>query len=146
PRRRRLLPVLVLLLLAGAGVAGYLLWFRPKPEPSKPDMEAALAANARGVGHMERFDFKAAANSFEEVVRIAPDWQPGRINLGIALFNQNTPDTITRGKQALNEVLERDADNKHAHYCLGIIASDAGQFPTAYEHFQKVNKLDPEDA
>ena len=28
-----------------------------------------------------------AATEFEEVVKLAPDWRPGRINLAIALIN-----------------------------------------------------------
>ena len=54
-------------------------------------------ANNRGVGHAERFEFTEAATDFDEVVRLAPDWLPGRINLGIALMS------LARDPQASDE-------------------------------------------
>lgn len=148
PRRRLLLLALLLLLLAAGGTVGaYFLWFRPKPP--QPDMEAALAANNRGVGWMEHLDvaeFVKAEKEFSEAVRIAPDWLVPRINLGIAMFNQNTPAHADRARKVFAEVLERDPDNKHAHFCLGIICSTYGPFADAYPHFEAVNKLDPDDA
>ncbi|MBY0460267.1 MAG: FG-GAP-like repeat-containing protein, partial [Gemmataceae bacterium] len=149
PARRRLLPGLLLLaLLLAVGVGGYFWWNRTRPvPPAGPDLTAALAANARGVAHAERFtEFPAAEKEFEEVTRLAPDWLPGHVNRGIAAFNQNNPEAIARGRAIFAEVLARDPDNRHAHYCLGIIDSDAGRFADAHAHFQKVNALDPNDA
>ena len=108
-----------------------------------------MAANLRGVGHMERLkadEFAAAEAEFEEAARLAPEWLPAQINLGIALFNQDTPEKLARAKQVFADVLARDPDNKHAHYCLGIICGERGPFADAYPHFQAVNKLDPDDA
>ncbi len=149
-RKRWLLPtLLLLLLLGGAGVGAYVLWPRPKP---KADMDAAIAANLRGVGHMERHDFPKAEQEFAEAVRLAPDWLPARINLGIAMFNQQpaTDKTLTQhveeAKDVFREVLKRDPNNPYAHYCLGILADYAGQRAEAYERYAAVNKIDPDDA
>jgi Flp pilus assembly protein TadD len=137
------LPIILLLcvLAAAAGVVAY-SWFRPKPV----DMAAAMVANTRGVGRMERFEYAEAEQEFAEAVRLAPDWLPARINLGMAQFNQHTDAAAkARGETTLRDVLTKDADNKHAHYCLGIIAGDRGRTAEAHEHFAAVNKLDPDD-
>ncbi|HEY2785190.1 MAG TPA: FG-GAP-like repeat-containing protein [Fimbriiglobus sp.] len=105
-----------------------------------------MSANARGVGRMERFEYAEAATEFEQAAKLAPDWLPARINLGIALFNQNDPSVIAAARQVFLEVLQTDPDNKHAHYCLGIIDASDGQTADAYAHFRAVNTLDPSDA
>jgi tetratricopeptide (TPR) repeat protein len=152
PRRPPwLLLSLVLLLAVSAGVSGYFVWFRQKPKP-EPDMEAATAANLRGVGYMEQHTFGLAEKEFAEAVRIAPDWLPARINLGIAMFNQQPAldKTLTQhveqAKDVFREVLKREPDNPHAHYCLGILAEYVGQRAPAYEQFVAVNTVDPLDA
>jgi Tfp pilus assembly protein PilF len=144
-RRRRRLLLAFALLVGGTAVGAYLVWIRPEPI-RQADMSAALAANGRGVGRMERYEYAAAMEEFAEVVRLAPDWLPGRINLAIAAYNQDTPENLNRARQMFTEVLVRDPDNKHAHYCLGIMCSERGPFADAYPHFQAVNKLDPDDA
>lgn len=152
PRRRRLFLILAALIVGSLGVCAYFVWFRPKPVPPQPDMTAAMAANARGIGFMEQFNYPTAEKEFAEAARIAPDWLPARINLGIALFNQQPTDEkelanqVTRAQEVFNGVLASDPDNKYAHYCLGMIALYVGQLREAHEHFVTVNRLDPEDA
>jgi Tfp pilus assembly protein PilF len=141
PRRRWLLPTALAVLVVGGGVAAYFLWPRPKT-----DLVGAVAANTRGVGRMERFEYEEAEKEFEEATRLAPDWLPAKINLGIALFNQNAdPAKKARAQKLFHEVLDRDPDNKHAHYCLGIILLDLARIAEAHEHFAAVNRLDPDD-
>ena len=43
----------------------------------------------QGVGLMDRYRPSEAVQAFEEVVRLAPDWTTGRLNLGIALLNSH---------------------------------------------------------
>ena len=71
PRSSR--PALLLLaavLLAVAAVTVWWFGFR-KPSPQS-DPVAATAANARGVGYMEQFDYAKAAAEFEQALRLAP--------------------------------------------------------------------------
>lgn len=154
PERRRpwLLPVLLFLLLGTAGGTVYFVWLRPKPQP-QPDLMGAMAANTRGVARMERFEYPLAAEEFEEAVRLAPDWTPAKVNLGISLLNQQDPKEKTqaaapvkRAEELFKEILAKEPDNKHAHYCLGIIAYYFGRLNEAYPHFEAVSKLDPDDA
>src|SRR5258708_39848120 len=73
-----------------AGVGGFFVWQRYLPRTA-PDMVAALHANNRGAGYMERFDYPAAETAFREAVTPAPAWLPAKINLGLALLNQPDP-------------------------------------------------------
>ena len=143
--RRRLLALFLLLILGAVGLSAFLYWARPKPKPV-PDLAAALAANTRGVGRMERYEYAEAAKEFEEATKHAPDWTPARVNLGIALFNQDKPEALARARQVFADILAADPDNKHAHFCLGVISAERGPFADAYPHFKRVNELDPDDA
>lgn len=154
---------LAVLLLAVLAAGGYFAsnWFRPKTPA--PDMTAVMEANSRGVGHMEQFKYDKAIEAFEEVRRLAPDWTPGRINLGIALLNEagkinpSTPQQERRKKQLFQQavtlfraVLNDDATERkwhtYAHYCLGVIYSYLGRYDEAKAQLEKVLELDPHDA
>ncbi len=144
-RSRRVGLAALLLALAGAAVGGYVLWFADEPlAPADP--AAAMAANARGVGRMERFEYADAAAEFEQAMRLAPDWLPARINHGIALFNQVQPEKIAAGRRVFADILMNHPDDTHAHYCLGVIDGNDGRFAEAHAHFRAANALDPDDA
>jgi tetratricopeptide (TPR) repeat protein len=132
--------LLVLVALATAAVIAYYKW--PRSNSISGD---AVAANTRGVGRMERYEYGEAEREFTEAARIAPDWTPARVNLGIAIMNQNTPETKGKATEIFREILAKESDNKHAHYCLGILLYDQGKLNEAHEQFVAVNKLDPED-
>src|SRR5262245_5958697 len=116
--------LLVLVVLGGAAGAVYYFWLRPKPIPAE-DMNAAVEANIRGIGHIDQYEYAKAEREFQRVTELAPSWTPGKINLGISLFNQqpdkekNLAAPVTRAQELFKEVLAKDPDNKHAHYCLG---------------------------
>ncbi len=146
-----LLLVLAVVLLGGAAAAVYyLFWPRTTPKPPE-DMAGAMAANVRGVGYMEQFEYKKAVDEFEQASKLAPEWTPARINLAIALFNQqpdkdkNLAAPVTRAQEIFREILTKDPNNRYAHYCLGVIAQYVGNFPEAYGHYAVVNNLDPDD-
>ena len=145
-RRRWFGLLLLLLLLAGAGVGAYFRWFARDKPVEQPDVGPAMAANARGVGWMEQFEYAKAAPEFEAAARLAPDWPPARINLAIALFNQNLPEKIAEARRVFADILATDPNNKHAHYCLGLLDANDGRTAEAYAHFQNVNTHDPNDA
>ena len=58
-----------------------------KNEIPAGELEAVMAAHFKGLGHMERYEYRDAAEAFSEVRRRAPGWIPGAINLAIALLN-----------------------------------------------------------
>lgn len=144
-KRNSARPVFLFILLVGGGIAAFLMWPKPIGNPGE-DLPGAIAANNRGIGKLEQYEYPSAEMEFREATRLAPNWLPGKINLGIALLNQNTAESKKGAEELFSDVLKREPDNQHAHYCLGILLYDRTQAKQAHEHFAAVNKLDPADA
>lgn len=143
PSRRWIFPV-AFLLIGGALIGAWLL-LRPSPSV-KPDPVAAAHANARGIGYMEQFKYPDAAREFEEAAKLAPDWTPAKINLGIALLNTQEPEKLENAIKLFAEVIASDRDNAHAQFCSGIIRFHQNKLPEAARFFDEVNRIDPSDA
>ncbi len=143
PSRRR--PWLITTFVLLVALASLTLFFWPRHPPGY-NPEAAVQANLRGIGLMEQFQYHEAANEFAECVRLDPDWLPGQINLAIALLNTADADDLVKATALLKSVLQRDPDNRHAHYCLGVIDLYQNRMPEAAAHFETVTRLDPNDA
>ncbi|MFO0850659.1 MAG: FG-GAP-like repeat-containing protein [Gemmataceae bacterium] len=146
-RPSRLPWLLVAVLLVAAGVGAWVLLQRPRGPAGDP--VAASHANARGVGHMEQFEYAKAADEFQTALDRSPGWLPARINLGIALYNStkdNVDPVLARAVEVFNGVLKDDPDNVYAHYNLGIIHKYRGELAEAAPHFEAVTRLDPSDA
>jgi Tfp pilus assembly protein PilF len=117
-------------------------------------MAEVLRLNSRGVAHMDWYLFAEAVEAFEKLVEYAPDWIPGRINLGIALVylgrgssGDVQQDALQRAERLFEEVLAKEPNNPYAHFNLGWIALQMrGQWEKAIPHFEKVTQLDPDDA
>ncbi|RMH02316.1 MAG: tetratricopeptide repeat protein, partial [Planctomycetota bacterium] len=138
PRRR-----LVLLLALAAGACGR----GADVDRIPPDrLPAVAAAFHRGVGLMEQYRPAEAAAAFTEVVRLAPDWTPGRIDLGLALLNQDEPDSLSRAEEEFRTVLAADPDQPYALYPLGLICAHLGRREEARFLFERVLEVDPQDA
>ncbi len=148
--RRSVVAVLTLTIATVlAAVVGYGWWRYGGGWNRSPDMVAVLQANSRGIGYMEQFEYGKAVTAFEEVVRLAPDWLPGRINLGVALLNAGTGPDLDRAGTIFQSVLKEDADNPYAHFCLGILLRHRGnpdERDLAATHFEAVTRKDPSDA
>jgi len=114
----------------------------------RPDPLAATEANARGVGLMEQFVYLDAAKEFEAAARLAPDWLPARLNLGMAYYNSAgaTDDpALAKAIAVFEQALTEDPDNPYAHFNLGVIAKYQAKYDLAQGHFRKVVALDPDD-
>jgi tetratricopeptide (TPR) repeat protein len=138
PRWRRWLLAILFVLLAAA-VGGW-LWLHAW-------RAAYREVNDRGVALMEQFRYKEAAGVFEDVVQRAPEWMPGRINLGIALMNWGNDDkaALQQSKAVFRDILGKEPENPYAHFCLGIIASDQADAEEGIQHFEAVLRHDPRD-
>jgi hypothetical protein len=161
PRNGRGTPwlVLPLFLIAAIGVAVALIFRSPAPRPGKttagePDMAMVLRLNNQGIAYLDHFDFPHAVKQFEIIVALAPDWLPGKINLGIALLNRGEKQFLDRAIGLFESVLEEEKrapdkpreEYKYAHHCLGIIYDYGSQTEKAREHFEIMTRLDPQDA
>ncbi|MBI3465090.1 MAG: VCBS repeat-containing protein, partial [Planctomycetes bacterium] len=115
------------------------------PTPAAlPDMTEILRLNNLGVGHMEQYNYADAENAFRDIVAKAPDWIPGRVNLAIALLNQNKAEPLAESAAILRDILKADPNNPHAHYSLAIILNQSGEREAA-EHFEAVTRIDSAD-
>lgn len=122
---------------------GWNLWQQAK---HSEDLSAALEVNARGVGHMEQYEYEKAEALFRQVTQMAPNWMPGYINLGIALLNQDKEPQLNEAIDLFRKVLAREPENPHAHFCLGFILAYYRNYTEAIPHFRKVVEKDPSDA
>ena len=143
PRRSRRWPAIgsVVVLIASVGLV---FWLVRKPDAPKSDPLGATEANARGVGLMEQFEYAPAAKEFEEAVRLAPEWLPARINLGMALYNAaaSAEDPVLPKAIAIFEqVLKDEPDNLYAHFNLGIIFKYQAKYDLAQKHFRFVTDV-----
>ena len=145
-RSRRWLVVGLAVVLAGG--VGVFVWLRVAGDKVKPDPLGATEANARGVGYMEQFAYSDAAREFEEAARLAPDWLPARINLGMALYNSTASaedPVLPKAIAVFEQVLREDPDNPYAHFNLGVITKYRADYALAQKHFRKVIEIDPAD-
>jgi tetratricopeptide (TPR) repeat protein len=140
-RPRLLRIVLPALLLSGLGLGVWYAVFRTVRDP-----ENAVAANNRGVAHMERFEYGSAADAFREARKKDSDWLVPRINLAIALLNDAPPTHHDEVDRLLTAVLKDQPDNPHANYTLGCLRKYQDRPEAAYPYFEAVLRVDPADA
>jgi tetratricopeptide (TPR) repeat protein len=159
--RGRGLALLALLVVVAAAAGGGVWWWlhREPTHTAQPDMVAVLHQNNLGVGYMEMFDYKRAVPAFEKVIEMAPDWIPGQINLGIALLNrggqsqqagaagaaQGAKVDMERAIELFENVLQKDPNNLHARFCIGIIKMNSPDPKEAAPYFRFVTEKDPRD-
>jgi hypothetical protein len=152
--RRWLVVFGVLMLLAAGGYVGWYWWHRPQPKPPV-DMTKVLELNARGAVLMDQYRFKEAHEVYEEIARLAPDWLPGKINLGIVLLVRgNNPEGGQKERSKLEarvlglfrDVLAAEPDNPYANYNIGYLLLDwKSDLAEAEPYFEKVVQKDPND-
>jgi tetratricopeptide (TPR) repeat protein len=142
-RRWGLWIAFLIVLLAAAG-GGAWWWWRH----SSVDWEAVYEQNNHAIAIMEGYHYNDAIPEFEKVIQMAPDWLPGRLNLGVALLNAggDDPSLFPRCKATFEEVLRREPDNPNAHFCLGILLMHQKDPEEAVHHFEAVRQKLPEDA
>ena len=167
-RRRAALVLAACALLAGCGERQAAVQNPPKlpPQPGpaaearnevpSDRLGAVIAANDRGLGLMEQYEYGKAVESFRKVHELAPGWVPGSINLAIALLNQKGADAAGAEQFAeplslLEDALKRDPGNLHARYSRGLILkylTDPGhpdRLERAHQDFLFVAEHDPAD-
>jgi len=130
----------VLLLVAGTVHPAVASETRP---PGTRPPEAAVEQNNIGVGYMNRFTFKQAAESFRRALELDPEFNLARINLGLALlYKQELPEAV----RTFSEARARDSRNPHIYYGLGLTYKAMGESEPALKQFRRLLELDPDDA
>jgi tetratricopeptide (TPR) repeat protein len=126
----------VALALAGCGKG-------PEPPAPSPGVEALN----RGVSLMGQYQYDAAAQAFEEVVKARPDLTEARVNLAIARFNRNRKEDqdLEIALRLLEEVLQKEPDHLRALYFKGIVLQHVGKAEEAVPCFETVVRRRPDD-
>ncbi len=108
-------------------------------------LERLVTAFNLGVGEMDRYEPGKAVPYFEEVVRLAPDWTTGRLNLGIALLNVDEKESFPLAEKELRQVVAEAPDDPRGSYSLGMLLVHLMRYSEAEPLFQHVLELDPDD-
>ena len=106
-------------------------------------VESAYRANNRGVALLEQFNYDGAATAFREALKIAPDLSIARVNLAIALFYGNKS---TEAAEAAGAAADALPSSPTSHYVAGLIAKTDNRVAEAAAAFERVLKIDPNDA
>ncbi|MDQ2937742.1 MAG: FG-GAP-like repeat-containing protein, partial [Acidobacteriota bacterium] len=104
--------------------------------------EAAYRANNIGVGLLEQYKAREAAELFSRALEIDPHLALARINRSIALYYIPDPEGAKREAQ---NALTQNPSSPHLHYILGLIAKAQDHPETAIGEFQQILKTDPAD-
>ena len=104
--------------------------------------EDAYRHNNLGVAHLERYNFRAAADAFRQALTIDPNLTITRLNLAIARLYDGDHDAASIDANAVVAALPR---SPHGHYVAGLIARAANRTADAAAAFQRVLDIDPED-
>ncbi|MEO5742937.1 MAG: FG-GAP-like repeat-containing protein, partial [Vicinamibacterales bacterium] len=124
----------------GASIVVSAAWLM-NGQPGTP-REDQYRFNNLGVAHLERYDFRAAAEAFRQALKIDPDLAIARLNLAIALLYDGENDAAATNASAAASALPR---SPHAHYVAGLVSRAANRSAEALPAFQRVIEIDSED-
>ena len=117
--------------------------------PAPPAFFGALGAFNRGAALLEQYNYSAAAKAFEAVLKLQPNWDAARFNLGLAYLNMQGMEgkaaQFDAARDALLTVLKSPATQFHARFCLGLYYQHVGENAKALECFEAVQRHDKED-
>jgi len=65
---------------------------------SQGDSARSVREMNRGIGQLERYDYKAALESFSPLVKLHPKWLAAHINLGLAALNLQEPSYLKQAE------------------------------------------------
>ncbi|MFO0570981.1 MAG: tetratricopeptide repeat protein [Polyangiaceae bacterium] len=112
---------------------------------AKEELERALAfqpEDVEGQGLLGAVYFRLglyprAISIFEEIVRVRPDAETPRLNLGLCFLKTGQ---LLRARDALEQLLERNGDHKRAWGYLGLVHQRLGDFDKAAYAFERAGQ------
>jgi len=116
----------------------------PPPEPTAPaapdpsDDLYRIAIDSARSG-----DAEAAAEQFQILVEMKPDYPRAQTNLGLQLMRLERFD---EARAALELAIEQDKNDAVAYNHLGVLARRDGQFDQALDYYNKAIEADPDYA
>jgi len=104
-------------------------FFGAFPNQENPDLKKWMALQAKEL--------------FERVLKLNPNNDSARIQIGSCYLFGNISETPMEGIRMIREVAEKDPQNMYAQHMLGMGAVYSGQFDKAIERFLMVAKKEP---
>ena len=103
----------------------------------------AEAENITGAWFAQRNDTRCAIAAFEAALRLDPQSQDARYNLGLALIQTRQ---LQRAINELEILVKEAPGSARAHLALGMAFQDLGKFADAEPQFRTAVKLEPKSA
>jgi Tfp pilus assembly protein PilF len=126
-----------------SGICGLgLAWVSAQGPPTSASREEGYRANNLGVAYLEQYNYEVAATQFRRALEVDSGLVMARVNLGIALLYAADLAGAVREAQG---VLQRQGDEPHAHYVLGLVARSENRVDDGIAEFRKVLDKDPRD-
>jgi tetratricopeptide (TPR) repeat protein len=131
-----------LISMAALVSSAFALALQAEPQGSPVAREDAYRANNVGVALLEQFKYKEATEQFQRALKIEPALGVARVNLAIALYNDQELAGAAREARAAVPLLP---NAPQPHYVLGLIAKAQNRTEDAIAAFSRVLEIDKRD-
>lgn len=144
PKGRRNLRILgLVLVLAGGGVAAYLLWPRPLPEPGSPKYVEYVRAFQVGVAALDAPARRPLAQAnLDRAIELIPSEPAGWANRGLLYLRTND---LPKAERDLAQADKLAPNNGEIASLRGHLARQQGRFAEAAGYLRKTVEADPRD-
>src|SRR6516162_750436 len=143
PRMRLVLVAAVLVALAGAGVAAYMIWFRVRlPQPGSPEYDHYLDTFYVGTAMVDSDRKEVALARLDKAIELVPHEPAAWANRGLVYLRDNDKASAARD---LKRAAQLAPDSTEIEALLGHLARAQGDFTAAAKHFRKVVEKNPRD-
>ena len=140
---RLVLVAAVLVALAGAGVAAYMMWFRVRlPQPGSPEYDHYLDAFYVGTAMVDSDRKEVALARLDKAIELVPHEPAAWANRGLVYLRDNDKASAARD---LKRAAQLAPDSTEIEALLGHLARAQGDFTAAAKHFRKVVEKNPRD-
>jgi tetratricopeptide (TPR) repeat protein len=98
--------------------------------------------NDYGIGFLRQGDLRSARIAFTRVTELEPGYVDGWVNLGRVAVAEGALDEARR---VLGKALEIDPQLPRAHFFLGLVDKEGGEYDSALQHFRTAAAQYPQD-
>ena len=107
--------------------------------------DAPLDRMARGIGALERYEYKEARDVFAALTKAHPKWEAAWVNLGLAALNLQSEENLEECEAAFRRAIAIQPRSCHALVGLGVLYRHQNRMQSALDVFEKAARIDSED-